>query len=212
MSNHSQPLNGSRLSQTLREIAKEAIPDDASIIYLVHRVLASAPIQGSKQGIHASSKPVQATLPRNSVSARSRFVLPFAVLGAVVSLLTVLTVFFTARTHTASASEVLSKASAATSFVPSGKVRHIVVTNSDDVSGSMGVTTDEVWLANGQNHLLVWRPASVGPGGVTLPYGGATLTNDDGVWYFSPDGRTVTKVAFFEGALSLDGFLPNQAH
>jgi hypothetical protein len=218
MTNRNHPhLYSARVAEILRKDAEEAVHDHVTVIPSVHAVLNSATLQGKQPGADVATGsvyvgPVQKLSSQPHVYFKgTRSLLRFAGLGVVLALLITSLAFLSARTHTASAAEILRKASAASSFVPAGKIRHIVVTHSDDVSGSGGATTDEVWLANGRSHLLMWKPATVAPGGQSLPYGGAVLINDEAIWRFKPDGMSVTKLAFYDGALSMDAFLPNQA-
>ena len=85
--------------------------------------------------------------------------------------------------NSASAAQILKRASDAGSFVPAGKVRHIVTTTTTDPAGN-GSETEEVWLANGTEHLLMWKPAPFPPNGQSPSWGYSRLVNHDAVWQF----------------------------
>jgi hypothetical protein len=80
------------------------------------------------------------------------------VVAVIFLLVLVSTLVITSMPNRASAAEILKRTSNAGSFVPIGKVRHIVSTTTSDSAGG-GSETGEVWLANGAEHLLMWKPA-----------------------------------------------------
>ncbi|MEO8288279.1 MAG: hypothetical protein ABI670_17780 [Chloroflexota bacterium] len=126
-------------------------------------------------------------------------------------LLVAVVLYFTGRAGTVSASVLLQKAADASTFVPVGKVRHIVIRQTDSVTGETGGWTDEVWLANGQKRLMMWKPAMVTPSGTPMPWDGAQLINDDGIWQFPADGDGKTVQKMPEGnTFFLDQVLPNR--
>ncbi len=97
------------------------------------------------------------------------------------------------RTTPVAAAEVLRKAGAAASFVPTGKVRHIVTRY--DFGQAQGWTQD-LWLANGRAHLLLWKAPAQPIGANPLPAflaGTARLVDEQSIWDFRLDQGTVYK-------------------
>jgi hypothetical protein len=110
--------------------------------------------------------------------------------------------------NSASAAQILKRASDAGAFVPAGKVRHIVTTTTTDPAGN-GSETEEVWLANGTEHLLMWKPAPSFSNGQSPSWGYSLLVTDDAVWQFNSTLNTVFKLLYWPSVLSSSGILPD---
>ncbi|MEP6774665.1 MAG: hypothetical protein ABJA50_03640 [Chloroflexota bacterium] len=108
----------------------------------------------------------------------------------------------------ASASQILKRVSDAGAFVPAGKVRHIITTTTTDPVGN-GSETEEVWLANGTEHLLMWKPAPSFSNGQSPSWGYSLLVNDDAVWQFNNTVNKVYKLLYWPNVISSSGTLPD---
>ncbi len=74
-----------------------------------------------------------------------------------------------------------------TPFVPAGKVRHIVVDYITEYTGVVQPASSqsvEVWLANGQEHLLMRKITQTV--GAPPQYQSEFVVNDEAAWYYNP--------------------------
>ncbi|HYF61482.1 MAG TPA: hypothetical protein VD886_01630 [Herpetosiphonaceae bacterium] len=103
-----------------------------------------------------------------------------------------------------SAAELIEKAEQrAAVAVPPGKVRHIVRELIDVENGQTHKAIDEVWLAEGDGHLLLWQPARRAQPGSSLLYPlDSWLVNNEHVWYFSAEENTAYRAPYDACALS----------
>jgi hypothetical protein len=103
-----------------------------------------------------------------------------------------------------SAAELIAKAERhAAEVVPPGKIRHIVRELVDVENGQTYKAVDEVWLAEGDGHLMLWQPARrAQPGFSMLNPLDPWLVNNEHVWSFRSDINTLYRAPFDACALS----------
>jgi hypothetical protein len=149
-----------------------------------------------------------AQAPRRPIWRRvqpERARLAFAGLAASVALVALLSLplLFGGGTPTAAAAEILQKAEVANAFVPAGQVRHLVIsatTDSTVADARTFTSTEEVWLANGERHLLLRKTAPA-------PFPDV-LIGEQRVWVHQPPENTVYQLAYDPRFLA--EYVPNQ--
>jgi hypothetical protein len=168
------------IRQTLEEYAMTKVPEDLKPWTRI-RTLAQATVQTGQ------AQP-QKMLPRNIIVASNRGAernrhFAFGVLIAFAAALVVIVsaLFLNSGTQPVSAEVLLQKAEDASALVPQGFVRHMVIdlTESSRVTGFEEQSYSyEVWLSNGQSHLLLRKK---GPA-----QGRDLLVGEDAVWDYNP--------------------------
>lgn len=190
-------MNGSRkqlIAQTLHERAIRDVPDAmVSWPAALARIQQATRNNNSRSTFSAGNAndlkmPTQATslvVQKTSTRIKSHIILAYSAIAICLLLTAALMLSSLSDTLSppslASAAELLQKAQTANNFVPAGKIRHLVISNtaSSIVTNFADETsTYEVWLTNGATHLLLRKK---GPGNNT-----DLLVGEDSVWDYNP--------------------------
>lgn len=210
------------IARTLQERAAQVIPDASDRWPVVLGKMQQAQSPSSRAATYAASEtsavgpqPHIIALTAQSIGTRTkgRTARAYGLIAACLSVLTVLVLalLFGAISSilsppSASAADLLQRAQAANTFVPAGKVRHLVVsttensraTNFSDITSSY-----EVWLTNGVTHLLLRKQ---GPG-----EGTSLVVGEDSVWDYNPVWRPGVVRTYAYDPTALKNFVPNVA-
>ncbi|WP_110514795.1 hypothetical protein [Herpetosiphon llansteffanensis] len=119
-------------------------------------------------------------------------------------------------TSSVSAAELIQRAEtfASQPIVPNGKARHIAIDISTTRSdGQIGEHyRDEIWLAQGQSHILLYQPARQSLNGQPVGYQmGPTLVDENYFWNYNAHDNTSVKAPFDECSLSLEQWVGDGA-
>jgi hypothetical protein len=173
MSSHNQPHPGLRVSKILNEDAKEAVPDQVTIIPRVHAALASAPFQGNDvqnqwQSGQSGQLDAQKLRPPTLRTRWAGANLAALLLALLIVASAGVAVLISTR------SSGVSGTLAQNAFVPEGKVRHVVISYTNTLTGldangerialhnSTTMALDSIkhsqdlWYTNGTNHTLLY--------------------------------------------------------
>lgn len=180
----SEQQSASKQVQSLLSTYLQAnVPDaKAALTNTISRSPVSRPMRNSAQSAPLSSRQI----PSRISPARPRRTLP-AMLAMGLGLAATLVVAFWLIGFLRQSGGALADLSKG-EFVPQGKVRHLVYTHSYDYSsatGGIAPTTNEqedVWLADGKDHLLMYRTLSGHPDAWLL-------VNDNGAYIYSTQGQ-----------------------
>ncbi|MFD3162299.1 outer membrane lipoprotein carrier protein LolA [Herpetosiphon sp. NSE202] len=112
-------------------------------------------------------------------------------------------------TRSVSAAELLQRAEtfASQPIVANGKARHIAIeiatTSSDGQIDEY--YRDEIWLVQGQSHILLYQPARQSLNGQPVGYQmGPTIVDENYFWNYNAQDNTSVKAPFDECSLSLE--------
>ncbi|MBM7846443.1 hypothetical protein [Herpetosiphon giganteus] len=119
-------------------------------------------------------------------------------------------------TRSVSAAELIQRAEtfATQPIVVNGKARHIAIEISTTRSdGQIGEHyRDEIWLAQGQSHLLFYQPARQSLNGQPVGYQmGPTIVDENYFWNYNAHDNTSIKAPFDECSLNLTQWVGNGA-
>lgn len=206
----SRLLIGVRIKRILEDEALGGVPEGLNMWPRIQQAGTATRVPA---GGRVSSRPSifswLTKYPRGS--ALRRGITRFATVIAISLLVLTVVPYMAGRANPVSASALLRKAAEAGTFVAPGKVRHMIIRVTDDVTGEAGGLTTEVWLANGKEHLLLWKPALTSPTGQSISGTFPELINDDGLYQFHLDTNTVYKVPYNPDYYSLKEILPDRA-
>lgn len=119
-------------------------------------------------------------------------------------------------TRSVSAAELIQRAEtfASQPIVADGKARHVAIEISTTRSdGQIGEHyRDEIWLVQGQSHILLYQPARQSLNGQPVGYQmGPTIVDENYFWNYNAHDNTSVKAPFDECSLSLTQWVGNGA-